>query len=149
LGKENCPCFNSFALELYQHKIPKLSNYFISLNDDFFINNKIKLNDFYDFKKNKIKYYYERRLVLGKPLSQITQKIIQKYTPKEKYYFWACHMPRMFNKEDIEEIIKENKKESEQTKKSKIRNNKNIQLFILYGYYLISKKRRNNIFTKY
>jgi len=148
LGSENCPNYNSSTLELFQYKIPKLSEYFIAFNDDFFIVQKVNLDDFFNFNTNKIKYYYEQRLQLGLPFSPTTSKIIQDYFPNEKYYFWMCHMPRMFNKNDLKEIVEKYKKDAEFTRASKFRNKKDIQLVYLYGYYLLAKNRGEFIFLE-
>ena len=159
LGKENCPNFNSHSLELYTYKIKNLSDFFIQFNDDFFINFKVEISDFFNFKNNKIKYYYENNLLLGKPFSKISSKIIIKLNKTNKYYFWAIHSPRMFFKKDIKDFINLNKKNSIETKKSKFRNKKDIQLVYIYGYYLLSQNKgefiflnnisNNNILTNY
>lgn len=146
LDKENCPNFNSSSLELFQYRIPNLSDFFISLNDDFFINQKVELDDFFNFENNKIKYYYEKRLQLGLPHSPTTSRIVQDFFPNEKKYFWMCHMPRMFYKYDLEELVLKYKKDAEFTKKSKFRNKKDIQLVYLYGYYLLHKNKGEFIF---
>ena len=45
---EDClPCFNSPALEINLHNIPGLSEQFVYFNDDMFIINHVKKNDFF------------------------------------------------------------------------------------------------------
>lgn len=46
LPKEKLPLFNSSAIETGLANIPHLSEYFLYMNDDFFINKKTELNDF-------------------------------------------------------------------------------------------------------
>ena len=147
LGEKNCPNFNSRSLELFTHKIKGLSDYFIQLNDDFFVNKKLELDDFYNFKTKKIKYFYENILFLGKKLSPTTRKCIQDLSG-EKYYFWPTHSPRMFCKNDIQEIIESYKWVAEYTKKSKFRNKNDLQLVYFYGYYLLSQNRGEFIFLE-
>ncbi len=146
LNNENYPCFNSSALELFQYKIPNLSEYFLALNDDFFINQKVELDDFYNFKTNKIKYYYEDLLILGKPHSKPTLDIIKNLNKEDKQYFWSTHMPRMFYKKDLEEFTKKYRSECENTKKNKFRHKDDIQIVYIYGYYLLSQNKGEFIF---
>ncbi len=49
---EFLPTFNSNVIEMYMWKIPNLSDYFIYMNDDFFLGNYIYHSDF--FTKNRI-----------------------------------------------------------------------------------------------
>ena len=127
LWEENCPNFNSHSLELYTHKIKWLSEYYLQLNDDFFISNKVDLSDFFNFSSWKIKYYYENHLSIWSILSKTTQEKIIKLT-NNKYYFWPVHFPRMFRKKHISNIVNMYWPESIYTKKWKFRNNNDLQL---------------------
>jgi len=147
LGEDNCPNFNSHSLELFTHKIKGLSNYFIQFNDDFFINSEVMLEDFYNFKTSKIKYYYENILHLWKWSSPTTRESIQSLT-WDRYYFWSTHSPRMFFKKDIQDIVKNYKEIVDSTKKSRFRNKADLQLIHFYGYYLLSQNRGEFIFVK-
>ena len=42
------PVFNSNLIEIYMHKIPKLSEHFVYFNDDFFITNHLSPNRFFE-----------------------------------------------------------------------------------------------------
>lgn len=147
LWEENCPNFNSHSLELFTYKIPWISEYFIQFNDDFFINAEVSLEDFYNFKTQKVKYYYEDILLLWKALSPVTQDHIKKLWG-EKYYFWTTHSPRMFCRGDIRKIIELYSKSTSHTQKSKFRNKSDFQLVHFYGYYLLSKNRWEFVFLK-
>ena len=48
IPKENLPLFNSRAIEMYIHRIPNLSEYYIYSNDDFIFNNPISKNFYID-----------------------------------------------------------------------------------------------------
>lgn len=52
------PTFNSLAIEANIHKIPGLSDYFIYINDDFFINQALQKSDFIDV-YGKLKIYLD------------------------------------------------------------------------------------------
>lgn len=147
LWTENCPNFNSHSLELYSHKINGLSDYFILFCDDYFISSQVDLEDFFNFKNNKIKYYYENMLLLGKGMSSQTRKHVHEIVD-EKYYFWSTHSPRMFYKKDVKDIVELYKDTSEDTKIAKFRTSTDIQLVYFYGYYLISKNKGDFIFLK-
>lgn len=47
LKKENLPVFNSCAIEVNLHRIPGLSEKFVYFNDDTFLTNHVKENDFF------------------------------------------------------------------------------------------------------
>lgn len=49
------PTFNSQSIECHLHRIPKLSEYFIYLNDDMFFGNYMYKNDFIN--RNKMNYF--------------------------------------------------------------------------------------------
>lgn len=146
LWEENCPNFNSHSLELFTHKIPWLSEYYIQFMDDFFVNNTIELDDFYNSKTQKIKYYYENVLILWKPFSPMTSRIIYAMT-WEKKYFWATHSPKMFFKQDIKDIVIWFKESAKYTKETKFRTKEDLQLVYLYGYYLNQKQSWEFIFV--
>ncbi len=42
------PTFNSNVIEMYMWKIPNLTDYFIYINDDFFLGNYVGVNDFFN-----------------------------------------------------------------------------------------------------
>jgi hypothetical protein len=53
LGEECCkPTFKSDSIEAYLHKIPDLSEFYLYLNDDFFIGNYCNIYNFIDRKTN-------------------------------------------------------------------------------------------------
>ena len=52
---KDLPCKFSDIIETYVHLIPKLSEHFIYLNDDFFINKPLNYNEFFNESGNKIK----------------------------------------------------------------------------------------------
>jgi len=145
LWEENCPNFNSHSLELFSYKIKWLSEYFMQFNDDFFIWSEVSIEDFYNFEEKKIRYYYENHLFLWKPLSLSTQKLINTQL-HEKYYFWPAHIPRMFCKWDLKNIVSDNSWVATYTKKSKFRDTQDLQLIHYYWYYLIYRDKGEFIF---
>lgn len=146
LGEENCPNFNSHSLELYTHKIKWLSEYYLQLNDDFFISNKVDISDFFNFSNWKIKYYYENYLSIWSILSNKTQEKVIELT-NDKYYFWPVHFPRMFCKKHVSDIVEMYWSESISTKVWKFRSNNDLQLVYLYWYYLLNKNEWEFIFV--
>lgn len=47
IPKQYLPTFNSYAIELYLHRIPGISSSFVYSNDDFFFNNYVEPKDFF------------------------------------------------------------------------------------------------------
>lgn len=52
------PVFNSCAIEMFLHRIPTLQEHFIYFNDDMFIVNNCKFEDFFEDEKPVINVKY-------------------------------------------------------------------------------------------
>ena len=120
MPSEVIPTFNSSVIELFIHKIPNLSNRYIYMNDDFFINKSIKKSDFYDTRG----YPYVTMKNYGKGIIPKSTKsnafynfnnLLQNTTFNTqrilgiKYYFYMSHVPSVCYKpwdQEIENLLK-------------------------------------------
>lgn len=115
IPEELLPTFNTFVIEGFYHKIPELSNNFISCNDDFLFTNLCTEEDFfrndipvdYDKRSNVVAStpYQERRGAKNNTLFQqalrTSLKIAQELTGKYIVYS-NPHTPFGLNKSLIE-----------------------------------------------
>ena len=146
------PTFNSLAIELCIHKIKGLSDYYVYMNDDFFIMKPTKISEFIDFNNNvpiinlikpnktktKLKYDYSSEYAFDKLLSNtiIISNMITKQNLNLNLDF--VHLPSVCYKpwdEEIESVLKKLKLKSlnisnfwTHTVESKFRKNDNILL---------------------
>lgn len=107
IPKENLPLFNSRAIEMYIHKIPNLSEYYLYANDDFIINKPIT-TDFY-IDDDKLPYVLLAKTQVKRvPITSdessgfncglsFNSEILDKITKKETRYE-IPHVPFMYKK---------------------------------------------------
>ncbi|KAJ3435451.1 hypothetical protein M0812_19639 [Anaeramoeba flamelloides] len=69
---EHCPTYNSFAVYSIAHKIPGLSNKFILMDDDFFLNQAVGPDYFYN--KEGVPIFYQPR------------QRMRTYSSKDRFY---------------------------------------------------------------
>lgn len=120
--EENLPTFNSLSIESLLWRIPHLSSKFIYLNDDCFILNKLKPEDF--FSNDKIilrgewKRPAEKRLInrikttfLKKTKLPDKHRLLQERTAQlvglNKYFFHLPHCPFPLHKETFQSFFEE------------------------------------------
>lgn len=133
------PTFNSLSIETMLWNIPGLSDYFISLNDDFFFNSPAQVSDFIDDKDNIIiRGHWRKKTILKTKLRyrtflhEIFNKTLQpKYTtaqmlgaeqvyPNNKF-FEIHHYPHINDKKIIMSYLLDNPKLLENQIKHKFR----------------------------
>ena len=92
---EILPCFNSFVIEYFLHRIPGLSEHFLLANDDMFFNSDLSPGYFFAedgfpvvrLKRKPLgKWHHKIKLMLGKELSQYRNQVIQSSFLVEKMF---------------------------------------------------------------
>ena len=121
------PTFNSLSIETMLHRIPGLAENFIYFNDDFFLANETKLEDFFidnkpilrgnwslfygDIWHKKLKLFFNKNFQKAKKPLYKHNKGLQK--PAEilnfKKYFHTPHVPATLIKSSLKEFYKINK----------------------------------------
>lgn len=118
--EEYLPTFNSISIENLIYKIPNLSEHFIYLNDDYFLINKCKREDFF---KNGLpvlrgkwkfieEFYWLGKLKLTCKKKLSSHKTVQKNGAKLigfKKFYKFYHTPAPFRKSVFQEYFKEYK----------------------------------------
>ena len=161
--KEELPTFNSHSLGLSLVNIPNLSEHFIYLNDDFFLFNRVKKEDFftandlsisylepygiiYHDRMNYDKEYYALAAMNGKKLFEKKYKI----SPTQLHR----HVPYCFKRSTLLEMEKVFKKEIEHTRKNHFRDASDVSVSFLYNHYALYHKEAvyqatNNILVNF
>ncbi|KAJ3426161.1 hypothetical protein M0812_28611 [Anaeramoeba flamelloides] len=92
---DHCPNYNSFAIYSVAHKIPGLTNKFVLLDDDFFMNNPITPDHFFTT-DGLPKIYHKRRRMPVYPEGDFPDEPFPKY----KYARWS-HVPKPMRRDYI------------------------------------------------
>ncbi len=133
INEEYLPTFNYNTIESYMHKIPGLSEYYISMNDDFLFGNHVHISDFVDdqgritifgtlFGENLKFRIYERKNDI------ISLGIVE-------------HNPIFYKKSFVEDFQKIHAEAFHNTRNSKFRRNENITMQKVYKQYMLSHQR--------
>ena len=145
---KHLPSYNSMAIEMNLHKINGLNNFFLSLNDDFFIGRMSSPDDFFHYDKPKL-FTGKKRFTL--------EKLLERKSGNE--YFHANNNARMliYNKfnffpnfnlrhgikvldkktlNDLETVFHD---EFENTRSSNFRTKQDVWSIALYSFYLVAK----------
>ncbi len=108
IKKKYLPVFNSLAIENSLHKIPKLSEYYLYFNDDFFIGSDLKKYMLFDSKTGKIKIFFTKNSIQNTSIAKNSFKkgvlntieklneLFPEYKNETKY--WARHVPSLRKK---------------------------------------------------
>ena len=149
LKKDELPTFNSHALGLSLVNIPNLSEHFIYLNDDFFLFNIVKKEDFFTPNDLSISYLepygiiYHDRINYDKEFYAIAAMNGKKLFEK-KYNISPTqlhrHVPYSFKRSTLLEMEKVFKKEIEQTRKNHFRDVSDVSVSFLYNHYALYHK---------
>jgi GR25 family glycosyltransferase involved in LPS biosynthesis len=99
------PTFNSIAIESCIHKIPSLSDYYIYMNDDFFIMKPLKKSDVIGYKYNQPTVYVDRAFPNSYEIEQKNNDIHSYFTmfnnsiilankmTRQNLYVYMVHLP--------------------------------------------------------
>jgi hypothetical protein len=143
------PNFNSRAIESNLHRIPGLSEYFIYLNDDFFICRNVEPTDF--FSSDGIPYVFpsQHDMPYGKagPLSPFEHGALNAcrliteetgYKPQKRLH----HAPYSLVRSTLEEIETKYRVLLDQTRTHKFRHEDDIPLATsMHAYYSVAHSR--------
>lgn len=148
-NKSNLPTFNSNALEANLVNIPGLSEYFVYMNDDFFLGEKVFPSDFVcgDIQKIRLAWPLQSKRVsggapvrspreigsrrrkedsFGESLAFTNQLLDERYFKKPR--FVPSHSPYFFRKSILKEVIQTWPIQFEQTSANKFRTGEDILL---------------------
>ena len=147
--EEELPTFNSHSLGLSLVKIPNLSEHFIYLNDDFFLFNRVKKEDFFTPNNLSIAYLepygiiYHDRLNYDKEFYTFGaingKKLLEKkysISPTQLHR----HVPYSFKRSVLLEMEKIFKKDIEQTRRNHFRDSSDVSVSFLYNHYALYHK---------
>ena len=172
--EEFLPCFNSCSIESLVYKIAELSEYFILLNDDFFIMKNVCVEDFfvgehpvirgswrlYNENRTLRKIYksFKRYLFGEKKSNRVSFKQLQQNSAKlagTKKYMRRMHTPAAIRKSTLatffkdETLLKENIKHRFRDKKQYILSSLAEHLEIANGTFYFTKETRLTYFRSY
>lgn len=149
IPKEYLPTFNSCTIEMFLWNIPGLSENFLYANDDFFVVNPTKAEDYFEHGKYKFKlqkqssagsmYLHQCRhgseLIYGKQADGLYTRIDHEFRPYSRKLMKECFE---LHKSEILDSI------------TQFRDMKNFNCFI-YALYLdkIGKVERSTLLTGY
>lgn len=127
------PLFNSSAIETAIVKIPELSEYFIYMNDDMFINRPLKLSDLLDNGKpicRLISY------LPASPLTQYEKKVLNmqklaEQTTKMRISYFPHHNLDVYSKKDFFISINRHRRLIAKTLSHRFRDNSDWQRSII------------------
>lgn len=147
--QEELPTFNSHSLGLSLVNIPNLLEHFIYLNDDFFLFNRVKKEDFFTSNDLSISYLepygivYHDRINYDKEFYALASMNGKKLF-EEKYKISPTqlhrHVPYSFKRSVLLEMEKVFKKEIEHTRKNHFRDASDVSVSFLYNHYALYKK---------
>ena len=142
------PTFNNRSIEALMYRIKGLSEHFLYLNDDFFIINKTKPNDFFiegkpvlrgHWKSNKEFTSAKFNSIKGEATHQYAKEYSASILGFKKYYNFH-HTPYPLRKSTIQSFFKENKDLLEKNIKYKFRNKEQFLLQCLINHVEIKNK---------
>lgn len=160
-NKSHLPTFNSAAIEVNLHHIKGLSNKFLYFNDDIFLAQPVKLDDF--FFEQTFKFYNSS--IYG-PISQDKADAcpyVSEYMCSirhinsllnERYIFLPKrtippHMPFLLDRTLLYELSGDFKEEFERTSANHFRSPDDIQYYFTFSNFVISKYHLYNNFGRF
>ncbi len=108
---EYLPTFNSQVIECFLPKIPNLGEYFLYMNDDFFITRPVFYNTFFEGTKMKIFIQRRKHRLSNYKLSrthhfidrEVSSQVFSKEMNKPLIYIQFQHLPFCFHRPTLEE----------------------------------------------
>ena len=143
IPEEYLPTFNSNCIEFCICNIKELSEKFIYSNDDMFLSNFVKPEDF--FYNEKPVYYFEKKISTKIVKYPVFQYFVNSYFLLKKYYNEAfcidtAHCAVPFNKSVLIECNNRFKKDIEKTTLTHFRNKNNLCMFLYMCYTILTNK---------
>ena len=136
IDSQYLPTFNYNVIESFQHRIEGLSEYFISMNDDFLFGNHVYPTDFLD-KKGRLTVF---NTVIGENLR------FRIYEKKNDIFDLGGieHNPVFYKKEYVEELQELHKEDFHQTRLTKFRRDDNVTMQKIFRKHMLAKHRKNS-----
>lgn len=137
----NSPVFNGHAIMLNMHRIPGISDWFLQMDDDFFLGRPVGLEDFFCSRTQRQLCHLSvaRRNAsdpkYGLPRQAALSHRDLGFRHPAVYTHWASHMPRLWNKQVIEEMWERWPEDFAQVSAHKFRCTEDIDLTSFYPYY--------------
>jgi len=147
--KDELPTFNSHALGLTLFKIPNLSEHFLYFNDDVFLFNRVKKEDFFTPNNLSISYlepygiiYHDRAKYaeIGYVFSALNGKKLLEKEYKISPTQLHRHVPLAFKKSILQKMEGSFKKEINHTRKNRFRDKSDVSVSFLYNHYALYHK---------
>jgi hypothetical protein len=130
------PTFNYNVIESFQHKIDGLSEFFISMNDDFLFGNDVFPSDFMDSKQRMAVF----NTIMGENFK------FRIYEQKTNLFNMGKieHNPVFYKKSYVEELLERHKEEVHKTRSSKFRRDDNITMQKIFRKHVLSHHRNKS-----
>ena len=147
--EDELPTFNSHALGLSLYKIPNLSEHFIYFNDDVFLYNRVKKEDFFTPNNFSISYLEPYGIIYHDRINYATEgyefsAINGKKLFEKKYGFSPTqlhkHVPLAFKKSILIEMEKIFEEDIKRTRKNRFRDRSDVSVSFLYNHYALYHK---------
>ena len=141
--KSDLPTFNSNAIELNLHKIPKLSKMFLYLNDDIFLGRSVAIDDFIGPEGQYVCFHsiplhsnIDEGPVHDRAYAH-TQKVIDDLWGAKDSRLLPAHAPQLYDRDLLADLEKMFSEEFRETSSHKFRSENDLVLRVLYSYYLL------------
>ena len=150
---KHLPCFNSNAIEANIHNIEKLSDNFLSFNDDFFLGRSTDITDFFHntgkpklFTGKKLYNFNKKRLLTSKSIKTKNPHQYAILNARKKVYdkygiivnFNLLHGIKVLNKNNLIKLEMVFSEYFENTRKHQFRDNSDIWIIALDAFYSIA-----------
>jgi hypothetical protein len=147
--KGELPCFNTFAIESYVHRIPGLSEWFLRFSDDFFVGRPLSAEEIFGKRGYGCLYFVERVPLPGEEKTSwharkvSNAKMILDRLGYYPLYAWG-HVPQLRSKTLSEEVISQWPEAFSRTRKHQFRSNDDAIMLQLYPSYILAKVLQKN-----
>lgn len=146
------PTFSAVTIENFLWRIPNLSDSFISFNDDFFVVQPCRIEDFQSFGKTVLRGKYFWKPFLFRKFLKVARKLNLVSDPRGTIFrrqdtrspglkcFELAHTPRFVNKKDLE-VFFDRHRETFLGQAYRFRNNEQLWIFSAYANLLLQEGR--------
>lgn len=164
VNKSHLPTFNSAAIESHLHRIEGLSRKFLYFNDDLMLTAPVSLSDFYETSTRTHKFYFSWTIISESSHDdgQVACDSSSEYVCSTRYVNRLfnekfghvrlrgvpAHMPFLIDRELMEQLQSQYRKEFEQTSSNRFRSPTDMQYAFAYSNYIISKFKKLNNYRK-
>jgi len=143
------PTFNSHAIELHLHRIPGLSQRFLSLNDDFFLGRQVTLDDFLTPEGGQRFLFEAHPLPADRtsphPLiraSAGTLRLLDRLHGPQPFRPFPAHAPRLLDRGLLSRLEERLAVRFAAARSRRFRSGVDLPLWILYPFHLLESPAR-------